>query len=359
MTGIDVALVAKPEPKRDRWGRYVIPNPTGKPIAHTRATTVAEAMDDRYNLERWKQRQVAYGIGRRKDLYALAASHDPENDRGTYDQLVDKAMEAAKSSAAASEGTALHRFTENLDAGRIQLDDIPDEWRSRCALYQQTMTDLGVEWVAIEQILVDDRYEVAGTTDRIATTSGGRALILDLKTGKNLAWSWQAIAIQLAIYANHTATYDPTTDQRGPRIDVDTATALVVHLPAIGPEAGTCQVYEVDITQGYSAYLTALEVRAWRKTKTDQLTGPYQPAGPEVSVREWLAGRVQALAGHAQAVSDLRNRWPSSVPQPLPDEPTVDQARALEGVLDALEAKYQIPLGPPRPGANPQKAAST
>lgn len=351
MTGLDVALVAKPEPKRDRWGRYVIPNPSGKPIAYTRATTVAEAMDDRYNLERWKQRQVAYGIGQRKDLYALAASHDPENDRGTYDQLVDKAMEAAKSSAAASEGTALHRFTENVDAGRITLDDIPDEWRSRCELYQQRMAELGLDWVAIEQILVDDRYEVAGTTDRIATAADGRAVILDLKTGKNLAWSWQAIAIQLAIYANHTATYDPLTDQRGPRIDVDTTAALVVHLPAIGPEAGTCSVYEVDITQGYSAYLTALEVRTWRKTKTDHLVTPYRPTTPQLTLREWLAGRIQALAGHTTAVNDLRARWPATVPQPLPDEPDAGQVAAMESVLDALEAKYQIPLGATRPGA--------
>jgi PD-(D/E)XK nuclease superfamily len=359
MTGLDVGLVAKPEPKRDRFGRYVIPNAAGKPTSYTRATTVAEAMDDRYNLERWKQRQVAYGIGQRKDLYALAASHDPENDRGTYDQLVDKAMEAAKSSAAASEGTALHRFTENLDAGRIQLDDIPDEWRDRCRLYQETMAGLGIEWTAIEQILVDDRYEVAGTTDRIAATRDGRALILDLKTGKNLAWSWQAIAIQLAIYANHTATYDPLTDQRGPRIDVDTTTALVVHLPAIGPEAGTCSVYEVDITAGYGAYLTALEVRTWRKTKTDRLARVHRPGPPELSLRDWLAARIQALAGHAQAVGDLRARWPATVPQPLPADPTPEQVAALELVLDVLEAKHQIPLGPSRPGANPQKAAST
>jgi hypothetical protein len=280
-------------------------------------------------------------------------------------------MEAAKSSAAASEGIALHRFTENLDAGRIGLDDIPDEWRARCALYQQRMTDLGVEWLAIEQILIDDRYEVAGTTDRLGIVDG-RPKVLDLKTSKNLAWSWRSIAIQLAIYANHTATYDPTTGQRGPRIDVDTAAALVIHLPAIGPEAGTCTVYEVDIAAGYSAYLTALEVRLWRKTKTKDLATPYQTAAttgrfglatpatvPAMTPREWLAARVQALAGQLDAVTTLRSRWPDTVPQPLPDNPTAEQIDALALALDRVEALHGIPFGPARPKTDTNKETAT
>ncbi len=45
------------EPPRDRYKRYLIaPRDGGKAKAYTRAATVAEVLDDRYNLELWKTR---------------------------------------------------------------------------------------------------------------------------------------------------------------------------------------------------------------------------------------------------------------------------------------------------------------
>lgn len=353
-TAIDVDTIGRAEPKRDRWGRYLLPTPDGTTVAHTRATTVAETIDDRYNLERWKMRQVAHGIGLRTDLYALAASHHPDTDRGTYDRLCEQALEASKSSAAASQGTALHRFTERLDQQAIGLDDIPGQWRQLAETYQTTLARNGliIDPERIEQIVIHDDYTVAGTCDRIATIPDGRTVIADLKTGKSLNWSWLAISIQLAIYAFHTATYDPATDTRGPRVDVDRDIAVVIHLPASGPDVGACQLYQVDLAAGWDAFLTAVAVRGHRKN-AKALAAPLQIATPgydPVIARAWIAERISALP--SAAVADLRNRWPDTIQQPFPTEPTVDQVDTLAAVLDRVEAAHQIPFGAVRPAGS-------
>lgn len=364
MTAIEVDKVARPEPKRDRWGRYVVPDAKGNPKSFTRATTISSSIEDRYNLERWKQRMTAYGLAQRSDLLALAATHNPGDDKRTFDEIIDKAMEAAQSGAAAAIGTALHRATEMLDAG-TPLDQIPEQFHAHCARYQQTLAAAGVELhpEGIERILIDDRYQIAGTADRVPVTlPDGRNLVADLKTGGELRFSWLAIAIQLSIYANHTATYDPATDRRGPRIDVDTNQALVIHLPA---KADTCTLYLVDIAAGWDALLTAIDVREHRK-KPERYATTYQPAtvgtGGATAVGDWLRDRIRAIAEHGgdTAITDLRNRWPKSVPQPLPDIPDDAQVDDLATALSRVERAHQIPFPPDRPGTGtPTKEQNT
>ena len=60
---------------RDRYGRPIIPPAAGgKPKPYTRVTTLAETLDDRWTLERWKQRQVAIGLMLRRDLLNKVAA---------------------------------------------------------------------------------------------------------------------------------------------------------------------------------------------------------------------------------------------------------------------------------------------
>lgn len=349
-----------PAPPIDRWGRYVLPNPDGKPTPHTRATTIAKAVADTHALERWKMRMVAAGLGRRADLYALASSHDPETDRNVFEDVCDKAMEAAGSSTKASLGTALHRFTERLDTGEITLDRVPEEWRERCALYLTTMAEHGLTTTPAlcEVRLIDDRYTVAGTADRVVGCADGVNRISDLKTGANLDYSWLEIAIQLAIYANHTATatwHDKRNEWvRGPRIDVDKAKAIVVHLPATGDPA--CHIYTLDIEQGYAGYMLAQEVREWRKTKG--LATVHRPGPAPLTLEQWVRDRLAALT--PEATADLKRLWPlrdgDDRPRRLdPGAPEAD-LDLLAAALDHIEGAHQLPFGPPRPGqATPAK----
>ena len=338
------------EPKRDRHGRYVI---DGK--SYTRATTVAKALEDSHNLTLWKQRQTIKGAAMRPDLIVSAQAHDPNEDKKLFGQLVDQAMEASASGAAANIGTAIHRFTEDLDHGRIGISDVPPDYREHVGRYQNLLQRDGIqihaEW--IEQVVYNEPYGIAGTVDRIVTTADGKRRISDLKTGKDLKFSALAIAIQMAIYAHHTNTYDYATEKVGPRVDVELDYALVFHVPSNGEPAKT---YKVDLGFGFDAMLLALEIREWRNDAKKKLT-PYEVnsagTGGESAIYDWFVSRVEALKGNKDAVALLRSLWPDSVPQPFPKEATEGQADAMDAVLNKVERQFQLPFQDPRPGKSP------
>ena len=345
--GVDITSI-RPEPKRDRWGRYVI---DGK--SYQRATTLAGLIDDRFNLEAWGKRMTAKGIAERDDLRALAHSLDPTADRKALNKVCGDAVEQAKGSEAANLGTALHRMVENSLIGG---PPPPDEYAERVNRLTTAMLEHGVEADpdGVERIVLNDDIQVAGTSDMLPVTlADGRRLVADLKTGRTLDFSWQSISIQMAIDANHTRTDDPDTDKTGPRINVDLDQALIVHLPAT--LEGHCDLYLVDIAAGANAMATALEVKEWRRKK--DWAEVYKPisvgTGGAPAVRDWLADRVRTIAATGQ-VHELVNRWPDTVPQPLPDEPTDEQTDTFDKVLTNVEALLEIPFGDPRPGTVPK-----
>jgi hypothetical protein len=245
----------KTEVPRDRWGRPLITPPEGgKPVAYTRATTLAGTMDDRNALEKWMCRQTALGLADRTDLYVAVSAH--RDDKQRLNQIVQEAQDAAKSSAAATRGTAVHALTELVDLDQ-PLPSLPDDVASDLDAYRNAMRRVEVE--AVEQFLVCDELQAAGTADRIVRLDGTR-YILDLKTGSTLNYSWGAIAQQLAIYA-HGTIYNPADGTRTP-IDVDRDIAIVAHLPA---GQGTCQLWTVNIEHGWHAAQLSARVRAYRR----------------------------------------------------------------------------------------------
>lgn len=345
------------QPKRDRYGRpLIVPPGGGKAVAYIRATTVAETLDDRYNLELWKIRTTAKGFVARPDLFAsVAAAGD---DKKKLDALCSDAMEAAKASAGANMGTALHAFTEKVDRGEPVP---PGPWDADVEAYRAALA--GVPMLAIERFVVLDKPKVGGTPDRIVEWEG-RPTIGDVKTGADLAWAWQAIAVQLAIYANADAFYDFATDAREPfPADIDKQRALVFHLPA---GVGKCTIYEVDITAGWEAAQQALWVREWRKRKGLANVVALSAAVPTIAAPttatddalEPLRQRVRALvdAGHASA---LVERWPIGTPTLKEGGLTVEQVDNLAGIVSAVEFDVGLPVGTtePEPEAKPEAPA--
>lgn len=357
MPDINVDNIAQPEPKRDRWGRYIIPDPKNNPTPYTRATTIAGTIEDRHHLEQWQQRMVAYGLAQRPDLLALATTHNPTDDKTTYNDITQKAMETAKAGAAAAHGTALHRATQMLDSG-TPLEQIPTQFHERLTTYRNKLNDTGIQIhpAGIEQIIALDGWKIAGTADRLPVTlPDNRRVVADLKTGKLADYSWLSISIQLAIYANHDTTYNPATDTRGPRIDVDRDEALIIHLPA---NEGPCQLHLIDIRQGWDYLITAMDVREHRRNAT-KTARPYQPTSTGQTLGDWIRTRIQTLAGNPAAVTDLRNRWPNTVPQPFPTNPTTTQIDDIAEVLSRVERTHQIGFPPARPGTQPTKEKPT
>lgn len=364
MTGVDQILNA-PTPaasiRRDRYGRYLIPDPdTGNQRAWTRATTLAGTLADRFALEQWSKRNVVLGLGARQDLYAQAASCTPD-DRDTLNDIVQQAEEASKANARANLGTALHRFTERVDAGETITPPAP--WDADVAAYRQTMTAHGIQVVPawIERVLIIPQLGVAGTCDRLCTnTDWALPRIGDLKTGRDVVrYSMPEIAIQLSLYAHATHWFDPATNQLHPiSIAIDRDSALVMHLP-VGQ--ATCTLYDVDIAAGWQMAQVATDVREWRKRRnlaaqlvpgngttghpagpgTPQESNPSTGPAPDHAARlEWLRGRIAALTPSARL--EAARMWPDGTPRKADQITSHDEIDRISRCLWAVEGAHGI-----------------
>lgn len=249
---------------RDRWGRpMIIPPGGGKAEPYTRCTTFVKAIDgDSSALAQWKQRLTAMGLARRPDLLLGVASagdgSTPESKR-ELNKLADAAMEAAASSAAATTGTALHKFTEMHDKGE-PVDLLPAQFRPDLEAYIRTTAAAGLAAAQVETFGVHDALKVAGTWDRL-NVFRGRHYIGDVKTGRVDDLAIGKISMQLAIYSR-CKRYDPQTGQRIEQPEVDQDRAIIIHLPA---GTGTCKLYWVDIAAGWeAAEQLAARARKWQ-----------------------------------------------------------------------------------------------
>lgn len=275
---------AAPEPKHDRFNRYLLPDPvTGEERAWTRVSTVARTLADEYHLTQWKLRMAAKGLALRPDLIAGAAAADPERDKSDLESIVKQAMDAAESKAGANLGTAMHSFARRLDAEEPAAGlRVPPPLDRDLAAYASLFKSAGLRIQQSERVVILPDLGVAGRFDRLVSQPAGvtkslpRA-ILDLKTGKDLSYSWLEIAIQQAMYANAPLMWDPAREAYEPMPEVDRHRALVLHLP-IGQ--GHAQLYGVNIVEGWRFVELAMQVRAARSgaKKLAWIVEPDDPA---------------------------------------------------------------------------------
>jgi len=246
----------KVEIERDRYGRPLVVPPKGKkPVAYTRATTIANSLDDPAALVAWKMRMAAIGLTMRSDLLlSISAAQD---DKLAVNAFIEDAMQVAGAKTQANIGTAIHAFTEKLDLGQ-DLGPIPEQWAADIVAYEQTTAQLNKK--RIEQFCVLDKFKIAGTPDRLVEYKG-ELFIADIKTGR--IDHPNNIAMQLAIYA-HGLPYDIATATRGSWGDVNKQKAIVIHLPA---GQGLCKLHFIDIEEGWKGVQFAMRVRKWRDKK--------------------------------------------------------------------------------------------
>ena len=241
---------------RDRYGRpLIVPSRGGKPIAYTRATTIANSLDDASALVAWKMRMAAIGLTTRPDI--LLSISAAQEDRLAVNSLIEDAMQVAGANKAANIGTALHSFAEQLDLGH-ELGVVAADWLADIKAYEETTKVLNKKF--IEQFSVLDKYKIAGTPDRLVEYKG-ELFIADIKTGR--IDHPNNIAIQLAIYANGLP-YDAATATRGTWGEVNKDKAIIIHLPA---GTGTCKLMWIDIKEGWKGLQLAIKARQWRDQK--------------------------------------------------------------------------------------------
>ena len=245
----------------------------------TRVTTAAKTISDTFTLNRWGRRMAVKGLTMREDLYVLAAA-TPLEDRDTLNDIADQAIDFAGAKVGASLGISLHAFTEQHDRG--QEVTAPVKYRPHVAAYAAALAEHGLEVVPeyIERIVLVRKYAVAGRLDRIFRVTrdvlfelpgmapfvltAGTLILGDLKTGRDLSYGWLEIAVQLALYGNADLLWNRESEEYEPMPELDTRVAIVVHLPARQDDA-SCEMFDVNLAQGWSAAKLCFEVRAARR----------------------------------------------------------------------------------------------
>jgi hypothetical protein len=327
MTTIPHIASMRPEPARDRWGRYVLPDPaSGAERSWTRATTVAHTLDDTHHLTQWKRRMVLQGAAAEPGLLdgvtTLAAELEAAGDdwrsskpvKQQLDMLCDAAAEVAGAGDGALWGTLLHTITEYADADR--LDEVMPAITSWGEQGESLLRDLGAYMAAmdaarierpaeyIERILVNTGVDAAGTTDRILVMPqpcprcAGTLQIGDLKTQKSI-FDFLSICIQLSQYAYADALVDPGSGQLVAMPDgLCRCTGIVMHLP-VGK--AQCDLYQLDLIAGWDAAQAAHTVRELRD-RGKAMGRIYTPPAPTTGDRVLT---LIASAGHPRALVAL------------------------------------------------------
>lgn len=315
------------KPRRDRYKRPLI-YPLGYvPCGNSevdekekhwvfRVTKYIDVLDDGYQLDLWKQRQVLRGTVVRPDLQLKAAALGEQPDkvetyeqyrdwRNEYDQLTRKLMDAAKSGEKANIGDALHLFSERLDRGlRVDPREVPQRYHQHLSSYVQATA--GLTAIEVERFMVCDELKCGGTPDRILLDERGRIVIGDVKTG-NVDYDPEKIARQLAIYA-HSRFYDDATGERTMPYEIDQEWGVVIKLDA---RTGVCELLDINLAEGWQGVLTCQRVRAERNRKVTVRphVDPDQPVlRPEEVTPETYAS-IKAAIGAAATLEAVDAIW--------------------------------------------------
>lgn len=342
-------------PPRDRWGRYLIPDPeTGKQRSWVRATTIAKTLDDPYNLTKWKLRQAIKGVASRPSI--AAGVNAAQDDKHELDRLAEQALEAAGSNEARELGTNLHRILELVNRGKLDPRDVHSPWDADVSAYLDALraNSLTVDRRYVEVVLLNSTLGIAGTADNLLVDHENRHVVADNKTGAYVGWlSW---AVQFAIYATATHIYRPGTDTLEPVPDIRQDHTLAIHCPA---GAGRTVIEPLSVPVGYDALLMALEVRrtraldkrpkivatTWQPPILEVLPAEGQP-GKAWLARKRLVERVARLKiNHPDTARALAAAWPADLPTlSQSDTHTFDHLEQIRVLIDRTEADKQTPF---------------
>jgi hypothetical protein len=376
---------------------------TGTPrrVMYGRPSSFGTALDNPYNLLKWKERQLLRGISFLEPQWQLVDAEDifRSGRRNAY------CHDAAGTHLAADRGTHVHLLLEYHDNGTTwgtlleagELLGIATDLQCRIVEQWQSFRDiLGVDAIGIEMTVVNDGWRLAGTLDRLDVprrpmlTAYGiveDAFVGDIKTGSLTLGNdgqpnyWVKYPVQLAAYVD-AVPYDTDTDERldwpaPPNPDI----AIIYHYDlarALAGEVVDWQAIPVSVAAGRDggnlcraaadfgkrrdlfampAHKAAVPVTTDAVVVEQQTTEPAtvpQGAGSVVEYaadRDRLRARVAGLidAGHEWL---LRGRWPDGVVSLKHRGHTSDELAEILAAVRMVEAEVGAPwhaddAGPP------------
>ncbi|AXQ60077.1 hypothetical protein NTR1_72 [Nocardia phage NTR1] len=306
-------------------GQYRLPDPvTGKLTSYTRASTVAKTLEDTWMLDKWAKRMMLVGIQRslplQADLDQLIEEHvtlgNGSRDgrllasdlRNQLNELSEEAQHRAGATAAAEFGTAVHAWCEWVDLGLGHLSRVPEEFRPWVLGHRRALARAGltVDPYWTERVVLNTRYGIAGTLDRMFWDHRRNLFLGDIKTSRGMDYSWLYFSIQLAIYhgAEYVLSLDGTAWEPFPALDPDTA--LIAHLPREDPAAA--HIVPLNMRFGAEALHTAITVRRHRTRAEKQAQTVRYDVG-SMSTEETRRYQAQFLIETSETEAEMAQVW--------------------------------------------------
>jgi hypothetical protein len=257
---------------RDQWDRPLImpvghephegcsPKKCGK--AYRRASTVAEAIDDHFGLDVWKQRMIAQGLAQRPDL--VQSIHTAKGKELTA--ILDAAFDQGGGNVASRNGSTMHALTDQLDRGEDMPTGLPSNIVAMLEAYEAAMKPFA--YLDGERFVVQDKIESGGTYDRRLGYQGG-VYIGDVKTGQSVQRIALKTAAQMAVYAaGKHYSLDGEREDHG----ADHDRGVLIWLPWTNdPGDARCELKWLDLRVGRAAIMEARRLEDFRRLKAEQV----------------------------------------------------------------------------------------
>jgi hypothetical protein len=269
----------------------LFPPEGGKAVAYTRPSTMAKWLDSQAGLINWKASMAMIGMARSKPIQARIAAIVARTENDAYREnkealkdLVENATQIAQAQGRADLGTAVHEFTELLDAGTLDWTYVPEQLKAPLHAYQEKMSSFTVVdseiFVAVDEpSRGKNPIRGAGSMDRIIHHPELGFVVADIKTGADEPKYPLGATTQVSIYSRGKRYRDgrfggsPGFTDGVPNIDetawrkplhpeLNTSVGLMIHLPL---DRSECALYELDLEAGWESLLLGHKVQEARR----------------------------------------------------------------------------------------------
>lgn len=346
-----VAQFLEPDrPPRDKSGRPMliprgvelegeVPADDPRRVPYTRASGLADNLEDFSFLWKWKMRGLAKGLADRMDLVRLVAAENyttgftddeaANREAGRrIDAVIERALDHSGTDQKADYGTAIHARTEPGNTGTD-----PDE---KQRLDQQSCWDLwsrmGVVHLGTEVFTACDELRSAGTFDHLSYVPGYGIVVTDKKTSSKAKQNYD---VQLGGYSR-SDVYNKDTDQR---MTLEEFIASKGWDPALlnrsvgiiwWVKGGKTEARILDLDNGYRWAKVAASIRDERRPQAARVAPNITAKALKTTEaqRKVLLEAIQA----AQSREQLLALWANPVHQALW---TPEHTQAAEAVKEA------------------------
>ena len=278
--------------------------------AYTRASYMADFVEDKSHIHKWEMRYLAKAMGQNEDLAALAAcevystgisdavyGRDKTSSGRRLDEIIGRALDRVRIHEKADRGTAVHGFTEpGAPAGGA----IPERLQGPVAAFWEINRRECIELVGTEIFTANDETMSSGTFDHLVRIPGHPMfddyVVADKKTGSFDPLSW---AIQISTYARGEV-YDTSTDTRIPWpgvIDLNYGLVWQIDSEPNADDRSRVKLWVIDIAFGWEMAQVAAKVR-------DALTRR------DIAV-EYRSPTFEQRLAASNTLEDLRTLWNS------------------------------------------------